>query len=41
VSESLASGKAEKASKEAIKRQTIAERKAEAAQAAAKKTGDK
>jgi preprotein translocase subunit SecD len=41
VSESLASGKAEKASKEAIKRQTIAERKAAAAQAAAKKTGDK
>ena len=41
VSESLASGKAEKASKEAIKRQTIAERKAEAAIAAAKKTGGK
>ena len=41
VADSLASGKAEKASKEAIKRQTIAERKAEAAQAAAKKTGDK
>ena len=41
VSDSLASGKAEKASKEAIKRQTIAERKAEAAIAAAKKTGDK
>lgn len=41
VSETLASGKAEKASKEALKRQTIAERKAEAAIAAAKKTGDK
>jgi preprotein translocase subunit SecD len=41
VSDSLASGKAEKASKEAIKRQTIAERKAEAAISAAKKTGDK
>ena len=41
VSSSLASGKAEKASKEANKRQTIAERKAEAANAAAKKTGDK
>jgi preprotein translocase subunit SecD len=41
VAESLASGKAEKASKEATKRQTIAERKAEAAIAAAKKTGDK
>jgi preprotein translocase subunit SecD len=41
VSGTLASGKAEKASKEAIKRQTIAERKAEAAIAAAKKTGDK
>jgi preprotein translocase subunit SecD len=40
VSESLASGKADKASKEALKRQTIAERKAEAAIAAAKKTGD-
>jgi preprotein translocase subunit SecD len=39
VSESLASGKADKASKEALKRQTIAERKAEAAIAAAKKTG--
>jgi preprotein translocase subunit SecD len=41
VADSLASGKAEKASKEATKRQTIAERKAEAAIAAAKKTGDK
>jgi preprotein translocase subunit SecD len=41
VSDSLASGKAEKASKEATKRQTIAERKAEAAISAAKKTGDK
>jgi preprotein translocase subunit SecD len=40
VSESLAAGKADKASKEALKRQTIAERKAEAAIAAAKKTGD-
>jgi preprotein translocase subunit SecD len=40
-SDSLASGKAEKASKEATKRQTIAERKAEAAISAAKKTGDK
>lgn len=41
VSESLASGKAEKASKEANKRQTIAERKAEMAMAEAKKTGEK
>ena len=41
VSDSLASGKAEKASKEATKRQTIAERKEEAAISAAKKTGDK
>jgi preprotein translocase subunit SecD len=41
VSDSLASGKVEKASKEAEKRQSIAERKAEAAIAAAKKTGDK
>ena len=41
VADSLASGKAEKASKEATKRQTIAERKAEAAIAAAKKSGDK
>lgn len=41
VAESLASGKAEKASKEAIKRQTIAERKAEMAIAEAKKTGEK
>lgn len=41
VSDSLASGKTEKASKEAEKRQSIAERKAEAALAAAKKTGDK
>lgn len=36
----LASGKAEKASKEAAKRQTIAERKALEAQEAAKKTGE-
>jgi preprotein translocase subunit SecD len=41
VAESLASGKAEKASKEATKRQTIAERKAEMALAEAKKTGEK
>ena len=41
VSESLGSGKAEKASKEATKRQTIAERKAQQAMAEAKKTGDK
>ena len=41
VSESLASGTIEKASKEAERRQSIAERKAEAAIAAAKKTGDK
>jgi preprotein translocase subunit SecD len=41
VSDSLASGKIEKASKEAEKRQSIAERKAQAAIAAAKKTGDK
>lgn len=41
VAESLASGKAEKASREAIKRQTIAERKAEMAIAEAKKTGEK
>jgi preprotein translocase subunit SecD len=41
VSDSLASGKVEKASKEAERRQSIAERKAEAAIAAAKKTGDK
>jgi preprotein translocase subunit SecD len=40
VSENLASGKALKASKEAIKRQTIAERKAAAAIAEAKQTGD-
>jgi hypothetical protein len=41
VSDTLASGKIEKASKEAEKRQSIAERKAQAAIAAAKKTGDK
>ncbi len=41
VAETLASGKAEKASKEATKRQTIAERKAQAAIAEAKKTGEK
>jgi preprotein translocase subunit SecD len=41
VAETLASGKAEKASKEANKRQTIAERKAQAAIAEAKKTGEK
>jgi preprotein translocase subunit SecD len=41
VAETLASGKAEKASKEAAKRQTIAERKAEMAIAEAKKTGEK
>jgi preprotein translocase subunit SecD len=41
VSDTLASGKAEKASKEATKRQTIAERKAEMAIAEAKKTGEK
>jgi preprotein translocase subunit SecD len=41
VAESLASGKAEKASREATKRQTIAERKAEMAIAEAKKTGEK
>jgi preprotein translocase subunit SecD len=41
VAETLASGKAEKASKEANKRQTIAERKAEMAIAEAKKTGEK
>jgi preprotein translocase subunit SecD len=41
VAETLASGKAEKASKEATKRQTIAERKAEMAIAEAKKTGEK
>ena len=40
VSDTLASGKAEKASKEATKRQTIAERKAQAALADAKKMGD-
>jgi preprotein translocase subunit SecD len=40
VSETLASGKVEKASREAEKRQSIAERKAQAAIAAAKKTGD-
>lgn len=40
VSESLASGKAEKASKEAIKRQTIAERKAQEALEAAKRGGN-
>lgn len=40
VSESLSSGKAKKASKEASKRQTIAERKAQAALEEAKKTGD-
>jgi preprotein translocase subunit SecD len=41
IAETLASGKAEKASKEATKRQTIAERKAQAALADAKKTGEK
>jgi preprotein translocase subunit SecD len=41
VADTLASGKAEKASKEATKRQTIAERKAEMAIAEAKKTGEK
>jgi preprotein translocase subunit SecD len=41
VSDTLASGKAEKASKEATKRQTIAERKAAMAIAEAKKTGEK
>lgn len=41
VAESLSSGKAEKASKEAAKRQTIAERKAQAAILAAEKTGGK
>lgn len=41
VADTLASGKAEKASKEASKRQTIAERKAQAALAEAKKTGEK
>lgn len=41
VAESLASGKAEKASKEANKRQTIAERKALAAIAEANRTGKK
>lgn len=40
ISDSLASGKAEKASREAVKRQTIAERKAQAALAAAEKTGE-
>ena len=40
VSDTLASGKAEKASREATKRQTIAERKAQAALAEAKKAGD-
>jgi preprotein translocase subunit SecD len=40
LSDTLASGKAEKASKEAMKRQTIAERKAQAALAEAKKAGD-
>lgn len=40
VSDSLASGKAEKASREAEKRQTIAERKAQAAIAEAKGKGD-
>jgi preprotein translocase subunit SecD len=39
LSDTLASGKAEKASKEAMKRQTIAERKAQAALAEAKKAG--
>jgi preprotein translocase subunit SecD len=41
VSDSLASGKAEKASKEADKRQTIAERKAQAAIKDAKNEGSK
>ena len=41
VSESLGSGKALKASREATRRQTIAERKAQEALAEAKKTGDK
>jgi preprotein translocase subunit SecD len=41
VAGSLASGKAEKASKEATKRQTIAERKAAMAISEAKKTGEK
>lgn len=40
VGANLASGKAEKASKEATKRQTIAERRAQEALAAAKKTGE-
>ena len=40
IAETLGSGKAEKASKEAAKRQTIAERKAQEALAAANKTGD-
>jgi hypothetical protein len=40
VSEDLASGKAEKASREAEKRQSIAERKAQAALADAKGKGD-
>lgn len=40
VSQNLGSGKAKKASKEAQKRQTIAERKAQAALEAAKKTGE-
>jgi preprotein translocase subunit SecD len=40
ISENLGSGKAEKASREATKRQTIAERKAAAALAEAKKTGE-
>jgi preprotein translocase subunit SecD len=39
MADNLASGKAEKVSKEAERRQTIAERKAQAAFAAAKKTG--
>jgi preprotein translocase subunit SecD len=41
VSQNLASGKADKVSKEAERRQTIAERKAQAAIAEAKKTGEK
>lgn len=41
VADSLGSGKAEKASKEATKRQTIAERKAAVAIAEAQKTGEK
>lgn len=41
VSQSLGAGKAKKASKEAQKRQTIAERKAQAAIEAANKTGEK